>query len=762
MIHTSRAIPPAKSLEAPLIVDEDCDPSEPSSLQFGPDGERGALAGAGLGAALLSMSGYEKTQEPYVYDYAATRPNQEQSYPSFAQPSFASQYSGPQARQSHGPSSSEQMPFISAPQLEARDVTYQAPYPSYIDARSRHLPEITQYSPSKALHGAKLTVGIRTTYDLSITSPAIYLSIMIGHKRCNANWAKLDTRDGPYFHYQVTTEIPPFDAAGYMDGQMPLLLNVDDEYGQSLGVVEVGDFTYDDASSYQSYSSSSPQDVSRKRKISAESTDYMRSPPKRTSSQQFLPQRTSRAPSVYSNTPSSDSPYLQTGPATSYAYPGTYDRTQSQTRSYSSQYQQQPQKLSYQYSPALSVIQGPVKSSSYAPYGSSPSQSLRSPSLYSTQMLGRSQTMPSPSSLANPPLIRTSTLQPSGAVPGASQAFNPYAMYPNSKANLKIEGDLDTMAEDWSREEWDAKRRLVQFRRSQSGSTITTTFKAVSPEDRTPHSICISCIWWEEKQECFVTSVDTIYLLESLVAVRFTVEEKNRIRRNLEGFRPLTVSKAKAESEEFFKVIMGFPNPKPRNIEKDVKVFPWKILSHALKKIIGKYSASYSSTAGALPTPVASYGAGGHSDTGAELRHTASPRSASSTAAAASSVYPSGMTSTALSPNLKTSAGLGQSAGPPDLRVSVPQLGTGGSSLGQWGTAQHAPPPQYSTGLSAGAGRSSWDFAAYIEASPAGSTTLPGGQALQLQRTDMGGEGVQGSVAGPEAYQQYGQRTSRS
>lgn len=479
------------------------------------------------------------------------------------------------------------MPFISAPQLEARDVTYQAQYPSYIDARSRHLPEITSYNPSKALHGAKLTVCIRTTYDLSITSPAIYPSIMFGNKRCSANLAKIDRHDGPYFHYAVTTEIPPFDATGYIDGQMPLLLNVDDEYGQSLGVVEVGDFTYDDASSYQSYSSSSPQDISRKRKISAESTDYMRSPPKRTSSQQFLPQRTSRAPSAYSNTPSSDSPYLQTGPSTSYAYPGPYDRTQSQTQSYSSQYQQ-PQKLPFQYSPSLGVVPGPVKNSSYASYGS-PGQTLRSPSLYSTQMLGRSQTMPSPSSLANPPLIRTSTLQPSGAVPGTTQAFNPYAMYPNSKANLKIEGDLDTMAEDWSREEWEAKRRLVQFRRSQSGSTITTTFKAVSPEDRTPHSICISCIWWEEKQECFVTSVDTIYLLESLVAVRFTVEEKNRIRRNLEGFRPLTVSKAKAESEEFFKVIMGFPNPKPRNIEKDVKVFPWKILSHALKKIIGKY-----------------------------------------------------------------------------------------------------------------------------------------------------------------------------
>jgi hypothetical protein len=81
--------------------------------------------------------------------------------------------------------------------------------------------------------------------------------------------------------------------------------------------------------------------------------------------------------------------------------------------------------------------------------------------------------------------------------------------------------------------------------------------------------------------------------LEQLVNVRFTVEEKNRIRRNLEGFRPLTVSKAKADSEDFFKIIMGFPNPKPRNIEKDVKVFPWKILSHALKKIISKYVRSF-------------------------------------------------------------------------------------------------------------------------------------------------------------------------
>jgi hypothetical protein len=116
----------------------------------------------------------------------------------------------------------------------------------------------------------------------------------------------------------------------------------------------------------------------------------------------------------------------------------------------------------------------------------------------------------------------------------------------------------------------------------------------VSAAERPPHSICISCIWWEEKQACYVTSVDTIHLLEQLLAApnRFGVDEKNRIRRNLEGLRPATVSKARSESEEFFKVIMGFGNPKPRNIEKDVKVFQWKDLAGALHKIVGKYSAS--------------------------------------------------------------------------------------------------------------------------------------------------------------------------
>lgn len=265
----------------------------------------------------------------------------------------------------------------------------------------------------------------------------------------------------------------------------------------------------------------------------------------------------------------------------------------------------------------------------------------------------RQQKPTSPARLSNPTLIRTSTLQQSSSLGHHTQSFNPYAMYP-SKAVLKLNGSLDSMTESWTKEEREAKRRLVQFTRMQSGSTIHADFNPVAPEDRAPNSICISCIYWDGKDECFITSVDTIYLLESLVGVRFTVEEKNRIRRNLEGFRPLTVSKAKADSEDFFKVIMGFPAPKPRNIEKDVKVFPWRILGHALKKIIGKYvsggfftlqifdanadvhgsqSASYSSTAGALPTPISSTytSNGAASDSGTEPPNAASPQSVSDT-----------------------------------------------------------------------------------------------------------------------------------
>ncbi|KAK9762147.1 hypothetical protein K7432_012400 [Basidiobolus ranarum] len=174
--------------------------------------------------------------------------------------------------------------------------------------------------------------------------------------------------------------------------------------------------------------------------------------------------------------------------------------------------------------------------------------------------------------------------------------YNGYSSL-TKKASLIFKGHLDDMMKDWTSDENKCRRRLVQFWRTHEDSAIQCSFQSVVPADLPPNSIVVSCIYWEQKNDYYITSVDCIYLLESLIAVRFTVEEKNRIRRNLEGFRPLTISKCKQECSDFFKLIMSFPNPKPRNIEKDVKVFPWKVLPDALRKIVGKYTASYSSTA---------------------------------------------------------------------------------------------------------------------------------------------------------------------
>ncbi|SGZ12833.1 BQ5605_C028g10529 [Microbotryum silenes-dioicae] len=207
------------------------------------------------------------------------------------------------------------------------------------------------------------------------------------------------------------------------------------------------------------------------------------------------------------------------------------------------------------------------------------SASLRHPPLQDDQDPGEIEAPPS-----QPDLLRTSQIPPS-LVDDTGSSLVTFS----NKATLKLQGDLNQMAMGWSNEEWTNRRRLIQFWRSQEGNQINATFRPILQNDFVPNSIVISCIFRDDWNECFVTSVDTIYLLEALVGVRFTVEEKNRIRRNLEGFKPMTVSKSKAESEPFFKLIMGFPNPKPRNIEKDVKVFPWKVLAGALKKIISKY-----------------------------------------------------------------------------------------------------------------------------------------------------------------------------
>ncbi|KAF8626860.1 hypothetical protein AX15_004680 [Amanita polypyramis BW_CC] len=155
---------------------------------------------------------------------------------------------------------------------------------------------------------------------------------------------------------------------------------------------------------------------------------------------------------------------------------------------------------------------------------------------------------------------------------------------------LDLVTPLNSICTGWTPAEFQAGRRLVRFGKVQDGRRLVVSCEPISQEEYCEQDTVISCIYREESDTCFVTSVDVIYLLERLTNGEFPVEEKNRIRRNLEGLRPTTVSKHKPGYEDFFQRIMEFPDPKPRNIEKDLKVFKWNLLGQALEKILSKYS----------------------------------------------------------------------------------------------------------------------------------------------------------------------------
>lgn len=453
------------------------------------------------------------------------------------------------------------------------------------------------YTPHQGVEGTPFNVYLQCPTDLT-TDPRNF-RFMFGSRRCNTTIHK---NDGVGM-YRLSGEAPAFTLTGWVSPQVTVYMNMEDEEGQELGTVDVGTFTYTDQTSYNS-----PPRTARKRKLTAEPEDTpARTPAKRSVTQPIRPKSEDYGYGYQSSGPGQYPPYAShAGTERSYGIYSGYDahpEQATQTPGYQPQ-TSPPRNYTYGSYPA----DGPQQSTAQAgqpwaqPYPVQPSGTQASVAQSGRPIRhdgpeGQPPSLPSPSNTPNPTLIRTSTLQQSthtapgavqGGPSGTGTGFNPYGIYPH-KALLEIQGELNDMARHWTPEEWENRRRLVQFWRRQKGSTIHTTFRPVAPNDRQPNSICISCIWWAEKRECYVTSVDCIYLLESLIAVRFTVEEKNRIRRNLEGFKPLTVSKAKPDSENFFKLIMAFPNPKPRNIEKDVKVFPWSILSHALKKIIGKY-----------------------------------------------------------------------------------------------------------------------------------------------------------------------------
>ncbi|ORZ02822.1 hypothetical protein BCR43DRAFT_432104 [Syncephalastrum racemosum] len=134
------------------------------------------------------------------------------------------------------------------------------------------------------------------------------------------------------------------------------------------------------------------------------------------------------------------------------------------------------------------------------------------------------------------------------------------------------------------------KRRLVRFWRE---NPTTLHCEAIDQEDYQPfrsNSMCVvSCIYLDCFQGCAITSVDVLILLEILLELDLSrKEDKNRLRRNLEKYKPITVYKADQSMNPAFYQIMSYKNPKPRNIEKDIKIFPWSLVPTMLINIFQK------------------------------------------------------------------------------------------------------------------------------------------------------------------------------
>ncbi|MCJ1312120.1 hypothetical protein MMC25_005794 [Agyrium rufum] len=644
---------------SPVIFNDSLEFAAEKGFCVDSDPRYGLLAKQDLRTAVSSMSNYVKSENPEQKDYDTSQPMHETMYLAYAQPpGFPNSHVNTSVYASRD---TNQVAYDASALLPHR-TTYEETSTSFTDPESSQYPQVTSYAPHHGPQGTQVFIYFYSSYDTTAL-PGWTYSMMFAGQPCHSTLTRLNSA-GDYHNYVLTADAPAFGTTRWLDSCVPLRVQIHDNTGAEVKTIEVGQYTFTDATS-PTAQVSLPGDGLRKRKISDGTVESVKVPAKRVSHQSlrtsdegagsrdtpsyghqpspmYTPARQSfgeeRSPTValpYAQSPSI-ALYQQQQQSTSQqqhlqhpqpSVPSQQQRSrnpqapsqpqwlqQPQQRMQQMNYPQQSQQRQQQQQQQQPLSPRSRGSQQNLPTNSTNAQSTRRPlspqtPLWSPMHSTMSQTshpshspnitvapahkttsVASMSKSLHPPLIRSSTLQQPAIPAGTADPnpFNPYRMYPH-KAVLKIEGSLDDMATGWTEDETSTKRRLVQFWRSQNNNTISTNFKPVAPEDRQPNSICISCIQWESKRECYVTSVDTIYLLESLVAVRFTVEEKNRIRRNLEGFKPLTVSKGKPDSEDFFKLIMSFPNPKPRNIEKDVKVFPWKILSHALKKIIGKY-----------------------------------------------------------------------------------------------------------------------------------------------------------------------------
>ena len=445
-------------------------------------------------------------------------------------------------------------------------------------------PIITGWDPEEGRDGTRVIVYIRSNHDLALLS-ITRASVSFANRNCPAQLTSIGFKSA--HTYAVTSEAPPFATTQSSAPDVLVRVRLQNDSQLTVRTIDVGYFCY---TSQQQSAIASTQAMLRMQNLSTGSSATCGSTAELAVAQQLSPSY--RMSPCRTSTPS----YSQRSrPGTQASSPryAPYEMTQTSFRRRSSTISSETTNSSVPLTP-----RDPGRASSYTAING-----LRRKTGLSSTSPPRGPLIPN-MRVSTPKLIRTTELvkmlnmKRLGSTPDISPgvgSLNPHSenfKYP--AANLIIDGCLDamTLKENWTLEEKTAKRRLVQFKRSQSGSTVTTSFAPV--ETCVKKSGTISCISWDGR--CVVTSVDTIRLIEFLVASQTDVNEKNRIRRNVEKFQPTTIHKDTPETGALFRLIMEFVDPKPRNIAKPVKVFLWHILATAITKVIEKYVSLVNST----------------------------------------------------------------------------------------------------------------------------------------------------------------------
>ena len=452
---------------------------------------------------------------------------------------------------------------------------------------------VSSYSPKSGTKGSLVSICLESSCELRSPTSIIAKLIFATHSvPATLTFGHLESQEqGVGYKYMIYATAPAFSETGSSSPNVPLFLQFQGQTRLDGDLVNIGEWLYEDGRSFS-------QEVSRKRKVSEDLLESPRSMKRVTPSKQQIAPFQEHESYPY---PIASSAYPQKHQTMDFSNmqrrPTSYGRSQFQQSLQEQSRTMRSQGLIGDASTPQSLMGSPMCQTESCNCAYEEAYQTGRTSLPSLSPSLPISSIASPSS-RNPMLIRTiliGRMKKAGSKSAASSVnrkLNPYGLYPR-QAVLKIRGNLDDIQLNWSSEEFAMKRRIVRFWREQNGTTVHTYFKPIrADEQHLPHDVNerrISCIYWAKRNKYCTTSVDIIALLELLVGLPLDIEEKNRIRRNLEKFKPCTISKTKAECQDIYKMAMAFTNPKPRNIDKDVKIFDWAKLGDGLASIVCRY-----------------------------------------------------------------------------------------------------------------------------------------------------------------------------